>query len=102
MSSGDTPAEHATEVRACNPLPGWLARFSQRWPAVSARYFALDARSLGLARIYLGCLLLADLLRRIPHLSTWYTNDGPLPNHVLMWRPIADYQFSLFFLASHR
>jgi hypothetical protein len=83
-------------------LPGWLDRFSGRFPGFSARYLALDPRSLGLVRIYLGCVLIADLLRRVPHLSTWYTNDGPLPNHVLMWRPIADYQFSLFFLVSHR
>ena len=102
MSRADPPTASAPDPRACNPQPGWLARFAQRWPAVTARYFALDPRSLGLARIYLGCLLLADLLRRIPHLSTWYTNDGPLPNHVLLWRPIADYQFSLFFLASNR
>lgn len=87
---------------ACNPLPGWLSRFARRFPGVTARYLALDPRSLGLVRIYLGCLLLTDLLRRIPHLSTWYTNDGPLPNHVLLWRPAADYQFSLFFLVSHR
>jgi hypothetical protein len=87
---------------ACNPLPLWLTRFSQRFSGFSARYLALDPRSLGLVRIYLGCLLLADLLRRIPHLSTWYTNAGPLPNHVLLWRPIAEYQFSLFFLVTHR
>jgi hypothetical protein len=67
-----------------------------------ARYFALDPRSLGLARIYLGCLLLTDLLRRAAVLPTWYTNEGPLPNHVLLWRPLADYQFSFFFLASNR
>jgi hypothetical protein len=89
-------------IDACNPVPHWLARFARRWPGFTARYLALDPRSLGLVRIYLGCVLLADLLRRIPHLRTWYTNDGPLPNHVLLWRPYADYQFSLFFLASHR
>lgn len=100
MSSADTLS--VPEAPACNPQPRWLARFAARWPAVCARYFALDPRSLGLARIYLGCLLLVDLLRRVPHLPTWYTNEGPLPNHVLMWRPTADYQFSLFFLASNR
>jgi hypothetical protein len=78
-----------------------LARLVRLFPRFSARYLSLDPRSLGLVRIYLGCVLLADLLRRVPHLI-WYTNDGPLPNHVLLWRPIAEYQFSLFFLASHR
>jgi hypothetical protein len=87
---------------ACNPLPSSLAIFARHWPGFTARYLALDPRSLGLVRIYLGSVLLVDLLRRIPHLRTWYTNDGPLPNHVLLWRPWAEYQFSLFFLASHR
>jgi Vitamin K-dependent gamma-carboxylase len=96
-----SPAVHGA-ASTCNPVPGWLGRFVRRFPGSSARYLSLDPRSLGLVRIYLGCLLLADLLRRIPQLSTWYTNDGPLPNHVLMWRPIAEYQFSLFFLVSHR
>jgi hypothetical protein len=103
----DAGAAKSVETRsdggiACNAVPGWLASFARRWPGFTARYLALDPRSLGLVRIYLGCLLLADLLRRIPHLRTWYTNDGPLPNHVLLWRPYAEYQFSLFFLASHR
>lgn len=95
------PDISSPERDTCNPLPNWLRRFVRRFPGFSARYLSLDPRSLGFVRIYLGCLLLTDLLRRIPHL-TWYTNDGPLPNHVLMWRPIADYQFSLFFLVSHR
>jgi hypothetical protein len=98
----ESPDEPSVGAVQCNPSPRWLARFAQRFPAFTARYLALDPRSLGLVRIYLGCVLLADLLRRIPHLSTWYTNAGPLPNHVLLWRPYAEYQFSLFFLASHR
>ncbi|HKU41729.1 MAG TPA: HTTM domain-containing protein [Polyangiales bacterium] len=85
---------------AANPLPGWLERFCRRHPLLRERYLALDPRSLGLVRIYLGCLLLVDLLRRLPELRTFYSNEGPLPNHVLMWRPVSDYQFSLFFLAS--
>ena len=102
VAAREARTEVAGALVACNPLPRWLARFSQRFPGFTARYLALDPRSLGLVRIYLGCLLLADLLRRIPHLSTWYTNAGPLPNHVLLWRPIAEYQFSLFFLVTHR
>src|SRR5687768_5150911 len=85
---------------ACNPLPGWLERFCSKRRGFCERYLALDPRRLGLVRIYLGCLLLCDLLRRVPHIATFYSNDGPLPNHVLLWRPVAEYQFSLFFLAS--
>lgn len=102
MNDADATESGEKRSDACNPVPRWLARFARRWPGFTSRYLSLDPRSLGLVRIYLGCLLLADLLRRIPHLRTWYTNDGPLPNHVLLWRPHAEYQFSLFFLASRR
>jgi hypothetical protein len=101
MNPADASVVSVSSVDACNPLPGWLAAFVRRFPGFSSRYLALDPRTLGLVRIYVGCLLLVDLLRRIPHLRTWYTNDGPLPNHVLMWRPAAEHQFSLFFLASN-
>jgi hypothetical protein len=63
-------------------------------------YFTVDPRSLGLARIGLGMLLLYDLLRRVPGLATWYSNDGLLPNHTSLARPGADYVFSLLFAAS--
>jgi hypothetical protein len=72
-----------------------------RYPRFTATYLTFDARSLGVARVYLGLLLMADLLRRVPGIRTWYSNDGLLPNHLLLWHPGADYQFSLFFLASH-
>jgi hypothetical protein len=88
------------ESPTCNPVPAWLARFAARFPGFSARYLTLDPRSLGLGRIYLGTLLLLDLLRRVPDLDVWYTNLGLLPNHTLLWRPGARYQFSFFFAAS--
>ena len=31
----------------------------------------------------------------------WYTNDGIIPNHTLLWRPAWDHVFSLFYLASY-
>jgi hypothetical protein len=85
---------------SANRLPPGLGRFVGRFPGFSERYLALDPRSLGLGRIYLALLLLADLIRRVPDLSVWYTNDGLLPNHTLLWRPGARYQFSFFFGAS--
>ena len=84
----------------CNRLPRWLELMRQRFPRFTARYVTFDARSLGLLRIYLGLLLLTDLLRRVPYLRTFYTNEGLLPNHMLLWRPRAEFPFSFFFLAS--
>jgi len=86
---------------SCNALPRVLERFVERRPGIAARYLALDPRALGLARIYLGCLLLTDLLRRAPLIPTFYANEGLLPNHLLLWSPGAELQFSFFFLASH-
>jgi hypothetical protein len=63
-------------------------------------YFTVDPRSLGLCRIGLGLLLLWDLLRRVPEISIWYSNQGLLPNHTALWRPGAEYMFSFFFAAS--
>lgn len=84
-----------------NPVPPWMARFCARFPGFAERYLSLDPRSVGLGRIYLGVLLLVDLIRRVPDMSVWYTNSGLLPNHTLLWRPGARYQFSFFFAASH-
>src|SRR2546423_8827018 len=63
-------------------------------------YGTFDHRSLGLARIGLGLLLLHDLWRRLPGISIWYSNEGILPNHTVLWRPMSDYMFSFFFAAS--
>lgn len=65
-------------------------------------WFQFDPRSLGISRIGLAGLLLWDLLRRVPDLAVWYTNQGLLPNHTQLWRPAAEHVFSLFFLASNR
>ncbi|HKU44476.1 MAG TPA: hypothetical protein VJR89_40225 [Polyangiales bacterium] len=65
-------------------------------------YLTVDPRSLGLFRIALGFVLLADLWRRYEQLDFWYTNSGLLPNHTLLWRPPAGHMFSLFFVASTR
>jgi hypothetical protein len=64
-------------------------------------YATLDERSLGLGRIVLALALLVDLAKRVPGLRTWYSNEGLLPNHTLLWSPPYDHTFSLFFMASH-
>ncbi len=63
-------------------------------------YLTTDARSVALGRIALSIVLLVDLLRRIPVLQLFYSNDGLLPNHTLLWRPPTQWMFSFFFLAS--
>ena len=64
-------------------------------------YATLDERSLGLGRIVLAATLLTDLAKRVPSLHAWYTNEGLLPNHTMLWSPPYEHTFSLFFMASH-
>jgi len=63
-------------------------------------YLRIDPRTLGLGRIGLALVLLADLARRIPWLSELYSNDGLIPNHTMLWRPPMPRLFSVFFMAS--
>jgi len=57
-------------------------------------------RSLAASRIALALVLLLDLAKRLVQLGSWYTNDGLVPNHTLLWRPSFTNDFSFFFLAS--
>jgi hypothetical protein len=77
-----------------------LSALRRHWPSVVETYGSLDPRSLGLGRIGLGCLLLYDLARRVPGIATWYSNEGLLPNHTVLWRPSSDYVFSFLLAAS--
>ena len=78
----------------------------RRWRAFRRwfveKYLTIDARSVALGRIVVSIVLLIDLVRRIPVLDLFYTNDGLLPNHTLLWRPPTQWMFSFFFLASLR
>src|SRR5689334_4218766 len=77
-----------------------IAKARRSWPRVVETYGSLDPRSLGVGRIGLGLLLLYDLARRVPGIATWYSNDGLLPNHTVLWRPSSDYVFSFLLAAS--
>jgi hypothetical protein len=85
-----------------------LASFAARVGGEGKRYFdsavaiygTFDHRSLGIARIGLGTLLLHNLVRRVPDLVAFYSNDGILPNHTVLWRPIVEYTASFFLAAS--
>src|SRR5262249_18710980 len=85
------------EVKLPALVSSWLVRAGR---SLFETYFTFDPRSLGLARIGLGALLLHDLWRRVPGIETWYSNDGLLPNHTSLLRPMADYMFSFLFAAS--
>jgi predicted DCC family thiol-disulfide oxidoreductase YuxK len=64
-------------------------------------YMTVDPRSLAAGRIALALVLLLDLAKRWVDFSTWYTNDGLLPNHTLLWRPTYTWVFSFFNMASY-
>jgi hypothetical protein len=68
---------------------------------VFVTHFTADLRSLAAGRIALASVLLLDLVGRACELRLWYTNDGIIPNHTLLWRPAWDHVFSLFYLASY-
>ncbi len=75
--------EHA-HVRAPNVVGDFL----------QARYFTADARFLGAFRIGFGALLTWDCARRIDQAREYYSNDGFLPNHFSLFRPMGDGVFS--------
>ncbi len=76
--------EHA-QVRASNVVGDF----------VQARYFAADARFLGAFRIGFGALLTWDCWRRFDGAREYYSNEGFLPNHFSLFRPMGDGVFSL-------
>ncbi len=63
-------------------------------------YLTADVRSLAAGRVVMALVLLLDLAKRWAEIGLWYTNDGLLPNHTLLWRPSFSHAFSLFLLAS--
>jgi hypothetical protein len=65
-----------------------------------AHYGSVDTRTLGVFRVYLGGVLLYDLLRRVPYAGLLYSNEGVLSNHFLLFRPQSHPQFSLLFACS--
>jgi predicted DCC family thiol-disulfide oxidoreductase YuxK len=59
-------------------------------------YCRADLRWLGVFRILFGLLLTADLLRRWVVATDFYTNDGVLPNHFSLFRPLGRDVFSIY------
>jgi hypothetical protein len=92
LAQADTPARFA-RLRALADRA--LARTAES-------YLTADLRSLAAGRVALASVLLLDLVKRWTEIGLWYTNDGLVPNHTLLWRPVFSPVFSLFFLASYR
>src|SRR5690606_6403644 len=63
---------------------------------VKERYLGADPRWLGVHRICLGVLLMVEVLRRMYYARAFYTNDGLLPNHFSLFRPMGRNLFSIY------
>jgi hypothetical protein len=61
------------------------------------RYLTVDARSLGLFRIFFGLHLIVNLYDRTqgPDGIAFYTNEGVMPNHYALFAPAGDKLWSL-------
>ncbi|HET8931892.1 MAG TPA: HTTM domain-containing protein [Polyangiales bacterium] len=74
-----------TTIRPGHYMLGFLRR----------HYLSIDPRTLGLLRIAIACLLLVDLVKRVPVLRLFYVNAGLIPNHRVLWRPPREHMVSL-------
>ena len=92
----------APELSLDSAAPVATRSWSRRlYDGVVRTYLTADLRSLAASRIVLAAVLLFDLINRWKQLGLWYTNDGIVPNHTLLWRPAFDHVFSFFFMASY-
>ena len=69
-------------------------RTAQAWFRI--RYLQADPRAVGMARIVVGLLLVIDGLRHWREAERYYSNDGVLSNHWLLFQPGGEFNFSLF------
>jgi hypothetical protein len=89
---------HDVEAPAASSAPRPRGALRER---LARTYLTADLRSLAFGRIVLASVLLLDLFKRWAQLGIFYTNDGLIPNHTLLWRPPWDHIFSMFYLASY-
>jgi predicted DCC family thiol-disulfide oxidoreductase YuxK len=75
---------------------GPIGRLRRGFTWFEETYCRADLRWLGVFRILLGILLTVDLLRRWAVARDFYTNDGVLPNHFSLFRPLGRDVFSLY------
>lgn len=91
------PDEPPTPPEAAPPAAPREGRASRAGRFFRDNYLTTDRRLLGIFRIYFGCLLFIDIVRRLPDLTFFYTADGSLSNHFALFAPMARPSFSLFF-----
>lgn len=58
------------------------------------KFLSIDTRTLGLARIAIGLLLLFDLAKRANEMSIWFFETGLIPNAMLAAHPMRPYGMS--------
>jgi hypothetical protein len=75
-----------------------MERFKASAPA--QLWFFSSGVTLGICRVLLALLLLGDVLRRWTDLDVWYTNQGLMPNHTMLWAPQMRLGFSIFYSVS--
>jgi hypothetical protein len=90
------PAPEPREGHAS--IPSRPSRLAGR---LASAYLTADPRSLAAGRVALALVLLLDLFKRWVQLGSWYTNEGLVPNHTLLWRPSFAHVFSFFYMASY-
>jgi predicted DCC family thiol-disulfide oxidoreductase YuxK len=85
------PPEHSSEAaeKSERRRQGRSAFFREH-------YLTVDLRWLGIFRISFGCLLCVEVLRRWYYARPFYTNDGVLPNHFSLFRPMGRDVFSIY------
>jgi hypothetical protein len=79
-----------------------MGRLGKAADFLRERYFAVDARTLGLFRICFGLHLIANVYDRTkgPDAIAFYTNLGVLPNHYALFAPMGERIWSLLFAFS--
>ncbi len=88
------PSELAAAPPKKLPWPSRLRDF------LTDRYFTIDRRLLGIFRIYFGFLLFMDVVRRLPNVVFFFSNDGSLSNHFALFAPLVRPNFSIFYAFS--
>lgn len=84
------------DERSGGPAVGRRERVRQALAFFRTRYLAADLRTLGFARLIVGTLMCVHALDHLRVARLYYSNEGVLPNHFLLFRPSSDFNFSFF------
>jgi len=94
-SAANDAANDSTD-EADDPAGASAPAWSRVVAFVKERYLGADLRWLGVHRICLGVLLMVEVLRRMYYARAFYSNDGLLPNHFSLFRPMGRNLFSIY------